>query len=230
MLKFQQPFPAWDYTTAKGPTNWAHLCDTFTRAAQYAYQSPIALTTVQATVTKQSSQLAMYYQAQDYQIVRFTQSVHLVPNAAISWIELNGQTYNLTDIHFHLPSEHILDGRTYPLEVHLVHRNAQRQGVVIAVFITLTADELTVPMGNDWQFGDFIKFNVGIFLPQIRQAIQYTGTLTTPPTRGPVTWLVMTNTLELPQTWFQYLKQQAPLKNNARPVQPQRGRPIYLRD
>ena len=31
--------------------------------------------------------------------------------------------YHLTDIHFHMPSEHLLSGKQYPLEFHLVHMN-----------------------------------------------------------------------------------------------------------
>lgn len=229
MLKFQQPLPTWDYSQTHGPANWDKLCATFAKAAQYTYQSPISLSTAQATPVAQPDPLVVTYHAQMFKIVRFTQSVHFVPTTAASSLEFNGQTYHLTDIHFHLPSEHILDGQRYPLEIHLVHRNAQRQGVVFATMVTVTNDTI-LPMPNtDWSLESNVVFDPTIFLPTDQHALQYTGTLTTPPTRGPVTWLVMQNSLPMPHAWFQHIKQLAPIANNARPLQPRFGRPIYLR-
>ena len=35
-------------------------------------------------------------------------------------ISYNGLTYNFNQIHFHTPSEHLIDGVTYPMELHVV--------------------------------------------------------------------------------------------------------------
>ena len=36
-------------------------------------------------------------------------------------LSINGQEFNLANIHFHTPSEHTIDGVRFPAEVHLVH-------------------------------------------------------------------------------------------------------------
>jgi hypothetical protein len=40
-----------------------------------------------------------------------------------SYLRLNGQSYKLRQFHFHDPSEHHIDGKIYPMEMHLVHQD-----------------------------------------------------------------------------------------------------------
>ncbi|MDZ7648146.1 MAG: carbonic anhydrase family protein [Cytophagales bacterium] len=34
-----------------------------------------------------------------------------------------GKTYNLKQFHFHTPSEHTIDGKNLPMEMHMVHQS-----------------------------------------------------------------------------------------------------------
>lgn len=38
-------------------------------------------------------------------------------------IEINGTVYELQQAHWHSPSEHSINGRTYSLELHMVHKS-----------------------------------------------------------------------------------------------------------
>lgn len=49
--------------------------------------------------------------------------------------ELGSRSYPLTQFHFHAPSEHRLNGLTFPLEIHFVHRHAEQVLAVLAVFV-----------------------------------------------------------------------------------------------
>lgn len=49
--------------------------------------------------------------------------------------------YHLTDIHFHMPSEHLLSGKQYPLEFHLVHMNDAGENLVVGCLFTITEEE-----------------------------------------------------------------------------------------
>ena len=40
---------------------------------------------------------------------------------------IDGHLYNLLHFHFHARSEHLIDGRDYPMEVHLVHVISDQQ-------------------------------------------------------------------------------------------------------
>ena len=48
---------------------------------------------------------------------------------------LDGDVYSLVQFHFHAPSEHTLNGRHYPMEMHLVHKSDSGRLAVIGVFI-----------------------------------------------------------------------------------------------
>lgn len=39
-----------------------------------------------------------------------------------SYLEFEGERYDLAQFHFHTPSEHRIDGMTFPMELHVVHR------------------------------------------------------------------------------------------------------------
>jgi len=44
-------------------------------------------------------------------------------------------SYELRQYHFHSPSEHTVEGRHYPMEMHLVHISQDKKLAVIGVFI-----------------------------------------------------------------------------------------------
>ena len=48
---------------------------------------------------------------------------------------IGGTSYELQQFHFHHPSEHLLSGKPFDLECHLVHRSAAGDFAVIGVFI-----------------------------------------------------------------------------------------------
>jgi carbonic anhydrase len=51
------------------------------------------------------------------------------------YIELDGTRYNLVQFHFHYLSEHLINGKQYPMELHLVHRSDDGKLAVLGVFI-----------------------------------------------------------------------------------------------
>jgi carbonic anhydrase len=50
-------------------------------------------------------------------------------------VALNNLTYNLRQFHFHEPSEHHIDGKTFPMEMHFVHQNEAGEILVMAVLM-----------------------------------------------------------------------------------------------
>lgn len=39
------------------------------------------------------------------------------------YTRISGRVYELLQFHFHTPSEHTFDGKHYPMEAHLVHKD-----------------------------------------------------------------------------------------------------------
>jgi len=50
-------------------------------------------------------------------------------------LTVSGRAHQLVQYHFHAPSEHTVNGLQFPMEMHLVHTNAEGQLAVIGVLI-----------------------------------------------------------------------------------------------
>lgn len=152
-----------------------------------------------------------------------------------SSLKHNGQNFELKQFHFHSPSEHMLDGRHYPLEVHFVHKALDNSLLVVGVFVkegkenpllksictNAPADKskLVHVMGQ--------SINALDFIPSLEEYFNYVGSLTTPPFTEGVNWIIMRKTLEASAD--QIKKIQKILKDpNNRPLQPLNGRTIVL--
>lgn len=62
-------------------------------------------------------------------------------------VSSNGVEYTFAQIHFHTPAEHLIDGITYPLEMHLVNTAEKEDGSVEYLIIALH-----FKMGEDNKF------------------------------------------------------------------------------
>ena len=52
------------------------------------------------------------------------------------------KSYDLLQFHFHTPSEHLVEGKSFAMEVHFVHKNAETGTLgVLGVFMTPGSDE-----------------------------------------------------------------------------------------
>ncbi|TQE07872.1 hypothetical protein C1H46_006521 [Malus baccata] len=50
-------------------------------------------------------------------------------------IQINGTEYFLNECHWHTPSEHTINGIRYDLELHVVHRSADKNSVAVIAFL-----------------------------------------------------------------------------------------------
>ncbi|KAG6550082.1 hypothetical protein Mapa_008038 [Marchantia paleacea] len=144
------------------------------------------------------------------------------------------KTYNFDNIHFHRPSEHTLNSIRYQLEMHIVHRSADNETAVIAVFFALGA-----PSPFLSQFFNLLPQIEGhgkppVLVPNLKPSFtisgkyaRYLGSLTTPPCTEGVIWTVMLypNTLSNQQL-HQYLTSFP--DESARSSQPKNGRVVQI--
>ena len=119
-------------------------------------------------------------------------------------LELDGETFELRQLHFHSPSEHVLDGASYAAEIHLVHEGSGGRLAVVAVLVEegdanpVVADvlDLAPADGAEPVEADGPVDPAGV-LPADRRAFRYDGSLTTPPCTEGVAWSVLAE----PITW-----------------------------
>jgi carbonic anhydrase len=126
-------------------------------------------------------------------------------------VEVGAAAYLLQSLHWHTPSEHHLDGRSLPLELHLVHRRPEDGAfLVVGVFYRLGERNQAIAPAFDL-IGKFdpaalapdapqaaaTTLRLGHLLPEVRTTFRYQGSLTTAPFTEGVTWVVFTAVAEV---------------------------------
>ncbi|MDH5673018.1 MAG: carbonic anhydrase family protein [Myxococcales bacterium] len=130
--------------------------------------------------------------------------------AAGGYVRFDGRDSELLQLHFHTPSEHQIDGVTYPMEMHVVSRHDGEHGapkyVVIGVLFKMGKPNAFIDQfidrvpsdGGDWQALPPGSVNVAdcFELEALNHHYHYRGSLTTPPYTEAVDWLVMEQAIE----------------------------------
>ena len=209
----------WDYSPEKGPEHWKDLSQDFAQASQYPYQSPISL--VHEKTSKFEKQLELHYQVADFYEKEIFPTTHLVPANRTNFILLEDGPFYLTDIHFHKPSEHLIDHLQEDIEFHFVHQNEKQEVVVLGVLFHLNDDKTQFynkMTEKDWDLSEMKHtFDPGSFFSDQAHFFQYLGSLTTPPTNGPVQWFVFDGVGEMSRKFLTNFHLH--VKQNARPLQ-----------
>ena len=127
----------WSYTGESGPDHWDELKGQSVCSGQH--QSPINIRDkdVKPRELVQDS-LDLYYQ--DITTIKsITNNGHTIQynfEANSNIVSLHDMQYKLKQFHFHSPSEHTINGKHYPIEIHLVHHSeATNSYIVFAILV-----------------------------------------------------------------------------------------------
>lgn len=209
----------WSYAGATGPENWGTLSKEYAICGLGQRQSPIDLEDAAGT-----GRLKASYAAVPLSILNNGHTVQVAGEQGGGFDE-NGGRYDLVQGHFHSPSEHAVDGTTYPLELHLVHRSAAGYLGVIGVFIEEgAANPALAPIISNApaKAGGPVTipgatFDVAELLPKNVAHHHYSGSLTTPPCSEDVAWIVLDQPITASAEQIGALS--AIMGENARPLQ-----------
>jgi carbonic anhydrase len=222
----------WSYTGTFGPEQWSQLPG-YGLCATGQRQTPIPLWSLNQLPLDLSAPSFSY----GFTPVRMSNNGHTVEFAYEpgSTIRSLGTTYRLAQFHFHTPSEHTLDGVSYPLELHMVHVDENGgPALVVGVFIKRGAENqaLSTAFRNLPQNeGDVsqplgVVINAESLLPRNRTHFLYPGSLTTPPCTEGIRWYVMRTPIEMSDAQIAAYQSLPKLNPSARPLQPVNGRTI----
>ncbi|NKB57857.1 MAG: hypothetical protein GKS00_16155 [Alphaproteobacteria bacterium] len=212
----------WSYSGENGPDRWGLLKAEYEACGKGRMQSPINL---QGPAVQGEVDIEFDYKASVLQVLNNGHTFQ-VGYGAGSGISINGERFELLQFHFHSPSEHGRDGKRYPIEAHLVHKNAKGQLAVVGVFMESGAENIALMEMWDhmpMQAGASatharVAINAGDLVPSGTQFYRYMGSLTTPPCSEGVNWFVSNKTVTVSRAQIEKFLQ-AVGGENARPLQ-----------
>lgn len=217
--------PHWTYSEVG---EWGALAPAYAECKLGRAQSPIDIQT--KSVQKVSlTPIKTNYKASVAEVVNNGHTIQVnLTDAGIATVP-SGE-YRLLQFHFHTPSEEMINGKSFPLVAHLVHKNANGKLAVIAVLfkegkenpaLTSIFTAMTAKVGKAVLPG---SFDTTSLLPGTFGFYSFTGSLTTPPCSEGVAWQVLNAPVEISNG--QIAAFHKIYKNNARPAQPLNGRVV----
>jgi carbonic anhydrase len=212
----------WAYQGERGPEHWARLDPAFALCGQGRNQSPVD---IRQALAVEAAPLAFDYTGLVTQMHNQGGQSIRADYAAGSSLTLDGKTFALQYLSFHAPSEHQVEGRQAPLEVQLVHRDAQGQELILAVLYDLGEEHAAIqrlwqqlPAEADTRVGLASRVRAEQFLPKNHAYYRINGSLTTPPCSEGIIWLLLQERLSLSAEQLQQFHAIIGEGNN-RPVQ-----------
>jgi len=212
----------WGYEGKEGPEHWGSLKKEFSTCGAGTRQSPIDVS-AGVKVDVSSSAIKFDYKKVKAEVINNGHTIQ-VNYPAGSSITVGDKKYNLLQFHFHTPSENIVAGRPYNMEMHLVHKSESGELAVVAVFIQQgkhnkalqqTWDVMPTKAGGKATLAK--KFVATALLPNTKSYTKFNGSLTTPPCSEGVNWLVMNKPIDVSKK--QLAKFLEVVGKNARPIQ-----------
>ncbi|MGH8763385.1 MAG: carbonic anhydrase family protein [Nitrosospira sp.] len=147
-------------------------------------------------------------------------------------VTIGGDTYRLSQFHFHTPAEHLENGYKFPMEMHLVFADAEDNLLVVGRWVEEGAfNKALDPIFSNLPHSvtDTLTvdhFNLNALIPDNLNSFRYDGSLTTPPFSEGVKWVDLAEPLEMSAAQINAYSSLFP-DGDAREVQDINGRPIF---
>lgn len=218
----------WGYSGPEGPEHWGELTPKFAVCSTGKNQAPIDLTDA---IEADLPALEFRYTSNATEILNngHTIQVNYRPGSSIA---VGNRLFELKQFHTHAPSENRINGKSFPLEGHLVHADKEGNLAVVAVLYdigrpnkTLTALWSQLPEKAGDKLAVTLPVTAADLLPGNWAYYRFNGSLTTPPCTEGVWWLVLKTPAPVSQEQVNRFTHVMHHPNN-RPVQPLNARPV----
>ena len=217
----------WAYDGEFGPANWSKINAKWSQCGTGARQSPID---IRDGMKVELEKLAFDYKPSSFSVVDNGHTVQVNLSGG-NYLTVQNRAYELLQFHFHRPSEERINGKSFEMVVHLVHRDVEGKLAVLAVLLERGAAHNMIqtvwnnlPLEKHDTVQPSVVLDVAELLPERRDYYTYMGSLTTPPCTEGVLWMVMKQPMQASPQQMAIFSRLYPF--NARPVQANSGRVI----
>ncbi|KAL8214486.1 hypothetical protein R6Q57_003935 [Mikania cordata] len=182
-----------------GPEKWGEIKEEWSLCSTGKMQSPIDMSNPRVERVVNSYTLNRNHKPSYATLKNRGHDISLQWEGDAGSILINNTEYALKQAHWHSPSEHTINGRSYDLEIHLVHMSNDNKIAVMAVLYTL---------GTRESFLSMLEANISSMINQKGQSVhsgiinprdiqtsrwlyyRYIGSLTVPPCTEQVVWMI----------------------------------------
>ncbi len=209
----------WGYQGNLAPWYWGGLRSEFKNCAAKNNQSPIDISGSRLDESLKSLKLHYFH---GVTAMTFHHSTVQGQVERGSWLDWDGERFDLKDVRFRTPSEHRTNGLPWEMEAQLIHQSVSGAKINVAILMTpgsghsfmkRVSDEM--PTLKD-EVKDIERLNWQELYPAKRTYWSYMGSETIPPCESDVRWIVLTEPVHVPKSAIDRLVTLQ--KNNIRPV------------
>jgi carbonic anhydrase len=220
----------WSYEGAKGPEHWGDLDPEYAACKAGKEQSPIDIRSAEKA---DLPAIRLEYKSGPLNIINNGYTAVRVDYVhSGDFLVVGDKRYELTQFHFHRPSEEYIHGKQYPMVLHLMH--AASDGKIAGVAVLLKAGRANSTIEQLWQHMPKIagkeeeiagvEINPAKLLPHNTGYYTYMGSQTAPPCTEGVAWFVLKTPVDISAEEINAFAKLYP--HDVRPVQPLNGRVV----
>jgi carbonic anhydrase len=220
----------WSYEGSRGPEHWGDLDPDYAPCKNGKEQSPID---IRSEEKADLPALRFEYKSGPLNIINNGYTAVRVDYVhSEDFLVVGEKRYELTQFHFHRPSEEFLHGKQYDMVLHLMHKDGDGKVAGVAVMLQTGATNPTIQtlwkympsIAGDVQQIAGIEINPANLLPHNTGYFTYMGSQTAPPCTEGVTWFVLKAPVEISAEQIGVFAKLYP--HDVRPVQPLNGRVV----
>ncbi len=206
----------WSYSGRSAPKYWGSLKESYKFCKIGYNQSPIDI-----REKFEESDLKFFYSNSDVEKERknYVMNINFFGK---DYLLRGSKKYYLRKISFNHPSEHLIAGKPYSLELQIYHKSDDEQWLVLAIFLELGQENsefkkiITLLSNKEKE----AKINLAKIVKENSKSFFYDGSFTTPPCKEGVKWYVVKTPVEISKEQMnQIIKLAIFAKFNARNVQ-----------
>jgi carbonic anhydrase len=219
----------WDYEGPKGAEHWSELDPQYALCNRGKEQSPID---IRNTHKAELPPIRFEYQSEPIRYVinngyTIRVNYHDAPGSG-NFLVVGDQRYQLTQFHFHRPSEEFVHGKQYAMVLHLMHQSSDGEVAGVAVLLRVGRANATIAQlwehmpASEGQEAVAVALNPAGMLPPDTGYYAYTGSVTAPPCTEGVKWFVLKTPVDISAAQVAAFARLYP--HDVRPLQPLNGR------